>query len=97
MLDLNWPTIQKRHYESSLSKSLCQESTPVEVPSCYLHHMDYQTHNYYLGTSLSCLFYLLCYALVLKFLTYAQYYNYADVKDLCLNLDCFIRVYSLVS
>ena len=24
-------------------------------------------------------------------------YNYAHVKDLCLNFDCFIRVYSLVS
>ena len=34
--------------------------------------------------------------LLLKFLTYyAQYY--AHVKDLCLNFDCFIRVYSLVS
>ena len=41
------------------------------------------------------IFYLLCYAPVLKFLTYyAQYY--AHVKDLCLKIDCFIRVYSLV-
>ena len=40
------------------------------------------------------IFYLLCYAPVLKILTYyAQYY--AHVKDLCLNFDCFIRVYSL--
>ena len=39
-------------------------------------------------------FYLLCYAAVLKFLTYyAQYY--AHVKDLCLKSDCSIRVYSL--
>ena len=45
------------------------------------------------GTSLLCL--LLCYALVLKILTYyAQYY--AHVKDLCLNFDCFIRIYSLI-
>ena len=42
------------------------------------------------------IFYLLRYAPALKFLTYyAQYY--ARVKDLCLNFDCFIRVYSLVS
>ena len=51
----------------------------------------------YLGTGLLCLFfYLLCYAAVLKFLTYyAQYY--AHVKELCLKSDCSIRVYSLVS
>ena len=37
----------------------------------------------------------LCYAAVLKILThYAQYY--AHVKNLCLKLDCFIRVYLLV-
>ena len=37
------------------------------------------------------IFYLLCYAPVLKFLTYyAQYY--AHVKYLCLKFDCFIRV-----
>ena len=41
-------------------------------------------------------FHLLCYAAVLKFLTYyAQYY--AHVKELCLKSDCSIRVYSLVS
>ena len=41
------------------------------------------------------IFYLLCYAAVLKFLTYyAQYY--AHVKELCLKFDCSIRVYSLV-
>ena len=40
------------------------------------------------------IFYVLCYAAVLKFLTYyAQYYAHA--KDLCLEFDCFIRVYSL--
>ena len=39
---------------------------------------------------------ILCYAAVLKFLTYyAQYY--AHVKDLCLKFDCSIRVYSLAS
>ena len=37
-------------------------------------------------------FYLLCYAPVLKFLTYyAQYY--AHVKELYLKFDCFIIVY----
>ena len=37
------------------------------------------------------LFYLLCYAPVLKFLTYyAQ--CYAHVKDLCINFGCFIRI-----
>ena len=37
---------------------------------------------------------LLCYAAVLKFLTYyAQYY--AHVTELCLKSDCSIRVYSL--
>ena len=42
------------------------------------------------------IFYLLCYAAVLKFLTYnAQYYAY--VKELCLKIDCSIRVYSLAS
>ena len=42
------------------------------------------------------IFYLLCYAAVLKFLTYyAQYYAY--VKELRLKSDCSIRVYSLVS
>ena len=42
------------------------------------------------------IFYLLCYAAVLKFLTYyAQYY--AHVKELCLKSDCSVRVYSLVS
>ena len=42
------------------------------------------------------IFHLLCYAAVLKFLTYyAQYY--AHVKELCLKSDCSIRVYSLVS
>ena len=42
------------------------------------------------------IFYLLCYAAVLNFLTYyAQYY--AHVKELCLKSDCSIRVYSLVS
>ena len=42
------------------------------------------------------IFYLLCYAAVLKFLTYyAQYY--AHVKELCLKSDCSIRVYLLVS
>ena len=42
------------------------------------------------------IFYLLCYAAVLKLLTYyAQYY--AHVKELCLKFDCFIRVYSLAS
>ena len=41
------------------------------------------------------IFYLLCYAAVLKNLPYyAQYY--AHVKDLCLKSDCSIRVYSLV-
>ena len=42
--DLNWPTLQKRRYESRLSmfyKFLCQESTPAEVPLCYLYHTDY--------------------------------------------------------
>ena len=40
--------------------------------------------------------YLLCYAAVLKFLTYyAQYYAY--VKELCLKFDCSITVYSLAS
>ena len=37
--DLNWLTLQKRRYVSRLSmfyKFLCQESTPAEVPSCYL-------------------------------------------------------------
>ena len=38
------------------------------------------------------IFYLLCYAAVLKFLTY-----YAHVKELCLKSDCSIRVYTLVS
>ena len=39
------------------------------------------------------IFYLLCYATVLKILTYyAQYY--AHVKELCLKSDCSIRVYS---
>ena len=49
-----------------------------------------------IGTGLLCLFfYLLCYAAVLKILTYyAQYY--AHVKELCLKFDCSIRVYSLV-
>ena len=38
------------------------------------------------------IFDLLCYALMLKFLTYyAQYY--AHVKDLCLNFDCLIHLY----
>ena len=46
------------------------------------------------GTSLLCLFYLLCYAAVLKILTYyAQYY--AHVKELCFKSDCSIRVYYL--
>ena len=46
-----------------------------------------------LGTGL--LFYLLCYAAVLKILTcYAQYY--VHVKELCLKSDCSIRVYLLV-
>lgn len=48
--DLNWPTLQKRRYESRLSmfyKFLCQESTPIEVPSCYLNHADYLTRNYH--------------------------------------------------
>ena len=41
------------------------------------------------------IFYLLCYAAVLKILTYyAQYY--AHVKKLYLKFDCSIRVYSLV-
>ena len=41
------------------------------------------------------IFYLLCYAAVLKILTYyAQYY--VHVKDLHLKSDCSIRVYSLV-
>ena len=41
------------------------------------------------------IFYLLCYAAVLKILTYyAQYY--AHVKDLCLKSDCSIRVYTQV-
>ena len=49
-----------------------------------------------LWTGLLCLFFhLLCYAAVLKILTYyAQYY--AHVKELCLKSDCSIRVYSLV-
>ena len=49
-----------------------------------------------LGTGLLCLFFhLLCYAAVLKNLTYyAQYY--AHVKELCLKSDCSIGVYSLV-
>ena len=43
------------------------------------------------------IFYLLCYALVLKFLTYYALY-YAHVKDLCLKFDSVLfRVYSLVS
>ena len=43
------------------------------------------------GTSLLCLFFhLLCYAAVLKILTYyAQYYAHV-----CLKFDCSIRVYS---
>ena len=41
------------------------------------------------------IFYLLCYAAVLKILTYyAQYY--AHVKELCSKSDCSIRVYSLI-
>ena len=28
-------------------KFLCQESTPAEVPSCYLYHTDYQTRIYH--------------------------------------------------
>ena len=41
------------------------------------------------------IFYLLCYAAVLKIFTYyAQYY--AHVKKLYLKFDCSIRVYSLV-
>ena len=41
------------------------------------------------------IFYILCYAAVLKILTYyAQYY--AHVKDLCLKSDCSIRVYSIL-
>ena len=41
------------------------------------------------------IFYLLCYAAVLKFLTYyAQYY--ANIKELCLKSDCFIRIYLLI-
>ena len=41
------------------------------------------------------IFYLLCYAAVLKFLTYyAQYYT--NIKELCLKSDCFIRIYLLV-
>ena len=40
------------------------------------------------------IFYLLCYAAVLKILTYyAQYY--AHVKELCLKSDCSIRVYQV--
>ena len=50
------------------------------------------------GTSLLCLFfYLLCYAAVLKILTYYAQYYYAHVKELCLKSDCSIRVYLLVS
>ena len=42
------------------------------------------------------IYYLLCYAAVLKFLSfYAQYYAY--VKELCLKFNCSIRVYSLAS
>ena len=28
-------------------KFLCQESTPAEVPSCYLYHTDYRTRIYH--------------------------------------------------
>ena len=28
-------------------KLLCQESIPIEVPSCYLYHTNYQTRNYH--------------------------------------------------
>ena len=48
--DMNWPTLQKRRYESRLTmfyKLLCQESIPIEVPSCYLYHTNYQTRNYH--------------------------------------------------
>ena len=49
-----------------------------------------------IGTSLLfSFFYQLCYAAVLKILTYYVRY-YADVKKLCLKFDCFIKVYSLV-
>ena len=41
------------------------------------------------------IFYLLCYAAVLKFFIYYTQY-YAHVKELCLKSDCSIRVYSLV-
>ena len=43
-------TLQMRRYVSRLSmfyKFLCQESTPAEVPSCYLYHTDYRTHIYH--------------------------------------------------
>ena len=41
------------------------------------------------------IFYPLCYAAVLKILTYYAKY-YVHVKDLHLKSDCSIRVYSLV-
>ena len=51
-----------------------------------------------LGTSLLCLFFhLLCYAAVLKILTYSVCSILCSCKnDLCLKSDCSIRVYSLV-
>ena len=38
------------------------------------------------------IFYQLCYAAMLKFLTYYAQYH-AHVKELCLKSDCSIRVY----
>ena len=56
-------------------------------------HTHAHTHMHTLGTSLLCLF------LPIMLCSGAQIFDllYAHVKDLCLNFDCFIRVYSLVS
>ena len=58
-------------------------------------HGHMNRYELLIGTGLLCLFlYLLCYAAVLKFLTY---YTYSILCSCCLKFDCSIRVYSLVS
>ena len=69
--------------------------TKLELATNFTYACTYKGDSFIamllIGTSLlRSFFYPLCYAAVLKILTYyAQYY--AHVKKLCLKFDCFIR------
>ena len=90
-----WTLALPEYHTTRLNVSIAAAQDPAHKSMDSIPHSALSIPSMIRDWPIMLIFYLLCYAAVLKILTYyAQYY--AHVKELCLKSVCSIRVYLLV-